>query len=1342
MSTTLPFPVAALLRRHRNAKSGKERHDSAYWAWEASVRLAVAAHPPPSAELRGRLARASAGDWFAALDGQERVLVDPALLELYAHCTEAILGAASRPKGVKAGELLSKLAGYRNATIGHGGMREPSYYEQGGRALAAGLQAAWDQGLFLPTQSQLLHCDEVQRTSDGGWRARLYDLAGESPVVLDPSGTALQQELLPQRIYMRHQGRFIDLHPWTLFLLEEESFLLFHALARTSPKYIDLVSGEHRGAQELELLHPQLVADARALFSTSAQGAAAQAEATAARPGDGEAFGDYTLLGKLGEGGMGVVYLARQESLGRLVALKQLRVAAGTDPVAEARFRREVKALSRCDHPNVVKIHAYGRVGDTLYFAMEYIEGADLGAVAGLIKESDDVDTAVKSASEGRAKSRPLAEKDLPQVAARMPKPRAGRSRARALAELFAGAADGLAHLHERGILHRDIKPSNIMVTWPEPRAVVMDLGLAKLSDASMQLSSDHTRILGTLRYMAPEQLQRGLIEVDTRADVYGLGATMYELLADRAFRDAQTEQLLIRQALEETAPALHKVSRSVPRTLSKIVAGATERDARRRYGSAAALAEDLRAFLSDQPIRYEPPGPAELLRLWVARHKALSATAAASVVTLIGLSAAFVVRLDRERQRAEDGERQAKEANSRLSETVGQLEASRLEFQQANESLRERNDALAKRDREAKLRDMPDRLEAFRAQCQTLDGLEAIGRPIYQWWLEEAGRLVNGQVEMAEAGLEWLPGIHDVRAKLRELRARSLPQSDEDRERDFGAHWGMPVILRHEGRRDYFAGVTPDLEDEILQHALRKIHERDYYRRILGMLAWPSESAVESLHFGKIHAPTLAKVEDEKKMLFVPAPPSLFDAESTILELLLERRLAKESGDEDLIEAYRSTLAYIGRFDEAVAPIVCYRPSSHAQRASAKLQLSIDEYRDYWHSDLERPLRMQELSALDAELRSISEQYGRDVERELNERRLRSTVLRSLAEWPHEVLRRAVVSPRSRQTWRFNSLADVREHDSTVKLLASLEALQVDLASAQEACCSDRARKLWLDVRMDLQANENYSYDLHGYSSLLNISPQVGLLPIGKDPGSGLWEFAYVPTSDPKWMMQFLGQAPKLDEVSDRQPEAGIVLVLVPGGTYVNRDHMIEGEQLEQEVRIDPFFIAKHTISEIQWEKLNNRDKRGQVCITFTAALPKSGHDILSALNRGFAWLDLPTEAQWEFALRSDATEPASGIQASFYTWLCRIAIKMGDGRTRQEFNSLGLHGMNSCSKEAVRFLGWMGSDSLRQGDGRSLADPGNEIHFRNDSRTWPMRDIRKPDEDYRVRPIRPLVP
>ena len=1329
MSTTLPFPVAALLRRHRNAKSGKERHDSAYWAWEASVRLAVAARPPESAELRGRLARASAGDWFAALDGQDRALVDPALLALYAHCTEA-LGSASRPKGVKLGELLSKLAGYRNATIGHGGMREPSYYEQGGRALAEGLQAAWEQGLFLPAQSQLLHCDEVQRTSDGGWRARLYDLAGESPVVLDPSGTALQQELLPKRMYVRHQGRWVDLYPWTLFLLEEESFLLFHGLAR-SPSYIDLVSGEHRRAQELELLYPQLVPDVRALFSTSAQGAAARADAAAVRPGDGEVFGDYTLLGKLGEGGMGVVYLARQESLGRLVALKQLRVVAGTDPVAEARFRREVLALSRCDHPNVVKIHTYGRVGDTLYFAMEYIEGADLGAVAGLIKESDDVDTAVKSASESRAKERTLAEKALPQVAARMPKPRAGRDRARALAELFAGAADGLAHLHERGILHRDIKPSNIMVTWPEPRAVVMDLGLAKLSDASMQLSSDHTRILGTLRYMAPEQLQRERIKVDTRADVYGLGATMYELLADRAFRDAQTEEQLMRQVLvEDSAPALHKVSRSVPRTLSKIVAGATQRDASRRYASAAALAEDLRAFLSDQPIRYEPPGPAELLRLWVARHKALSATAAASLVTLASLSTAFVVRLDSERQRAEDGERQAKEANSRLSETVGQLEASRLEFQQANESLRERNDALAKRDREAKLRDMPDRLEAFRAQCQTLDGLEAIGSPIHQWWLDEAGRLVHGQVEMADAGQEWLPGIDDVRGKLRELRARSLPRSDEDRERDLGAHWAMPEIRWYERQRDLFAGVTPDLPDEILEHALRKIHARDYYRRMLGMLAWPSDSAVESLHFGKIHESTLAEVEHEKKLLLIPAPPSLFDAESTILLLLLERRLAKQSGDEDLIEAYRSSLAHIGRFDEAVAPIVCFQPSSHADRVSANLRLSIDEYRDYWHSDLERPLRMQELSALDAELLSISEQYGRDVERELNERLLQSAAFRFLAEWPHEVLRRAVVSPRSRQTWSFNSLADAREHDSTMKLLDSLEALQVALASAQEACCSDRARKLWLDVRMDLQTNENYSHDLQGYSSLLNISPQVGLLPIGKNQGSGLWEFAYVPTSDPKWMMQFLGQAPKFDKVSDRQLETGIVLVLVPGGTYVNRDHMIEGEQLEQEVRIDPFFIAKHTISEIQWEKLDNRNKRGQVCITFKVAPPKSGHDILSALNRGFMWLDLPTEAQWEFALRSDATEPASGIQA------------MGDGRTRQEFNSLGLHGMNSGKKEAVRFLGWMGSDSLRQGDGRSLADPGNEIHFLNDSRTWPMIDIREPDEDYRVRPTRPLLP
>ena len=1216
MSTTLPFPVAALLRRHRNAKSGKERHDSAYWAWEASVRLAVAARPPESAELRGRLARASAGDWFAALDGQDRVLVDPALLALYAHCTEA-LGSSSRPKGVKLGELLSKLAGYRNATIGHGGMREPSYYEQGGRALAEGLQAAWEQGLFLPAQSQLLHCDEVQRTSDGGWRARLYDLAGESPVVLDPSGTALQQELLPKRMYARHQGRWVDLYPWTLFLLEEESFLLFHGLAR-SPSYIDLVSGEHRRAQELELLYPQLVPDVRALFSTSAQGAAARADAAAVRPGDGEVFGDYTLLGKLGEGGMGVVYLARQESLGRLVALKQLRVVAGTDPVAEARFRREVLALSRCDHPNVVKIHTYGRVGDTLYFAMEYIEGADLGAVAGVIKESDDVDTAVKSASESRAKERTLAEKALPQVAARMPKPRAGRDRARALAELFAGAADGLAHLHERGILHRDIKPSNIMVTWPEPRAVVMDLGLAKLSDASMQLSSDHTRILGTLRYMAPEQLQRERIKVDTRADVYGLGATMYELLADRAFRDAQTEEQLMRQVLvEDSAPALHKVSRSVPRTLSKIVAGATQRDASRRYASAAALAEDLRAFLSDQPIRYEPPGPAELLRLWVARHKALSATAAASLVTLASLSTAFVVKLDSERQRAEDGERQAKEANSRLSETVGQLES--------------RNEQLREQAREKKLRGLAPELARFRAQCRTTEGLEQLGKPAWQWWLDEADRLVDGREEDLAKGIEWSPGLKDVRARLVDLREQALPWSEFERIEAVKAHSAQHEIREIERERE------ESLHGRSIQLDAAKAHRREHTNWIqyveyrLGLRSLPSDSDVRAKYTENLNETDCSKLDMAARKIIIQSD-EFPDLESLVLAYLLARRGVELSPTADswpLRETLAWSLSLIGREAEAIAmmetAIAHAGGNAEEVRAQqARMQADLAEWKDKSREEKAAALEQlrMELPAKESAEQSIASKIAAlDLE---------------YAERIASLMRLAESAPRT--SWRFERSEDELWLAQLSELESELTWLESMRVAADDSNRSERALRLWSEAIEAIARSPKYAGQR--WPSGERLTPQAGLLPLGENPATGLWEFVHL-QSGTEPVLGADGRVQRSPEGHlTLTPETGMVLVLLPGARVPESDSLSQYQQ-EWITSLDlaPFFLSKYELTQEQWNRLSPLHNYLEWGNDMTPARAISWDDINLMWRRELGWCDFPSEMQWEYGCRAGTT-------------------------------------------------------------------------------------------------------
>jgi len=234
----------------------------------------------------------------------------------------------------------------------------------------------------------------------------------------------------------------------------------------------------------------------------------------------GAIIGDFEIAGELGRGSMGVVYQARQRSLGRAVALKVLPPAIAADPVARKRFKKEMVALARCDHPNVVRILATGADAEREYYAMELVDGADL-AHAG-------------------------------ETLARWKADLGPRDFARRIADLFADAADGLAHLHDAGVIHRDLKPGNLMLSADGKRLVIMDLGLAKLADESQALTSADVKILGTLRYMAPEQLQRRLVDVDARADVYGLGAALYEIATGRPIHDGDTEQRLIQQVLSE----------------------------------------------------------------------------------------------------------------------------------------------------------------------------------------------------------------------------------------------------------------------------------------------------------------------------------------------------------------------------------------------------------------------------------------------------------------------------------------------------------------------------------------------------------------------------------------------------------------------------------------------------------------------------------------------------------------------------------------------------------------------------------------------------------------------
>jgi len=649
----LPLPVAVLARRARNAKSAKERHDSAWYAWEASVRLIAAMGPKDPT----RLIRPSMGHWVGAIDAPQERSEAIEVLSLYALLTEVGAGKASGAQSVTPRKFLDALPPYRNHVLGHGSVRQNRFYDDAADKLLMGLYASWSSGFLAPADIDWLYVESVEIDPSGTRRGRALSMKGLASTLIT-SGIDLPAEALPGQVWFRTASALKPLAPWIVVQSDDlsERVYFFNAWKR-SGTYLDFASGETVRGDAVDLICP------------GTQEALRQALSAESRPGDAEEveeegpdqFGEYQVLGKLGEGGMGVVYLARQGTLGRIVALKMLPPGLAEDKVAIARFRREIATLSRCDHPNIVKILAAGQARGTWYYAMEYVPGADLAQVASHLPSVPDLTTAVTAASRQVREERHALFEHLPNLfPEESPALDTGRNRHRQLAELFRDAADGLQHLHDNGILHRDLKPGNLMVTASDGRVVIMDLGLAAVQDASRSLTRDAHSLLGTLRYMAPEQLQRNLVSIDRRADVFGLGATFFELFTGRPVRDGDTEARLVEQALRDRPPTARSIDRSVPEDIEVILGKTLEPDPRARYDDARAVASDLEAFLDGRPIAARPPTLWYVLQLASRRNPALAGMVGLALALFLAGSVAVTgLWIQAEQARAEAVEAQ-----------------------------------------------------------------------------------------------------------------------------------------------------------------------------------------------------------------------------------------------------------------------------------------------------------------------------------------------------------------------------------------------------------------------------------------------------------------------------------------------------------------------------------------------------------------------------------------------------------------------------------------------------------------------------------------------------------
>jgi serine/threonine protein kinase/WD40 repeat protein len=546
-------------------------------------------------------------------------------------------------------------------------------------------------------------------------------------------------------------------------------------------------AGERPSLTEFTAAHPELADQIRELFPALVEmeqaGSMVEPATGSALPGAGggaamtESLGDYRIIREVGRGGMGVVYEAVQESLGRHVALKVFAHSSRTDPMLLERFQREARAAARLHHTNIVPVFGVGEHGAHRYYAMQFIQGQGLDAIlhelrrlrsaphangAGPVPaqpaESGQMAATVaqglltgqfanQATGRGRDGTRTEARADSFELAdfsrEHGPAPagppsdasqwasQAGGSYARTIARVGLQVAEALAHAHGQGILHRDIKPSNLLLDI-EGIIWVTDFGLAKADDADAL--TEPGDIVGTLRYMAPERF-RG--DSGPAGDVYGLGMTLYELLTLRPAFPEGDRARLIDHILNTDPPPPRAVDPKIPRDLETIVLKAMAKHPGDRYASARALAEDLGRFLDDRTILARRSSVRERLWRWCKRNPALAALGAlaATLTTAIAIIATVAaIWLGRSRNEALANLGRATSAEAGRTRQLWESSLAQARAGRFSHQFGQRFTGLDALKRAASLGVFPERKAELRDEaiaCLALPDLQPTGRVI-----------------------------------------------------------------------------------------------------------------------------------------------------------------------------------------------------------------------------------------------------------------------------------------------------------------------------------------------------------------------------------------------------------------------------------------------------------------------------------------------------------------------------------------------------------------------------------------------------------------------------------
>ena len=871
-------------------------------------------------------------------------------------------------------------------------------------------------------------------------------------------------------------------------------------------------------------------------------------------------FGRYRIKGEIARGGQGAVLQVWDEDLRRNLAMKvvlerpERNRGDGGEPSPHdsnhiGRFLEEAQITSQLDHPGIVPVHELGLDSDgRLYFTMKLVKGRDLSEVLEMSDHGEE-----------------------------------GWSRTRALGAMLR-VCDALAYAHSKGVIHRDLKPSNVMV-GRFGEVYVMDWGLARIQgqedlhdvrpaaegqSISVVESDRHTAatdspglvtmdgsVVGTPVYMAPEQASGRVSELDSRADVYSVGAMLYRLIAGRppyAPKNAKVSaRSVLWRVIEGPPEPLDSIAPDAPPELVAITERAMAREASDRYPEIEDLANDLRAYLENRVVRAYETGAVAELRKWVRRNKGMAALAAAVVVIAFAALGSVSYVEATGRHVAEELEK------------IARTERSNVLRLSAFSDL----DQLA-RDADSLWPAHPDNELAFEA------------------WLARARDLV---LTLEPDPTENHPGH---RASLQKLRARALPRTAEDDENDRRAHPKYDELTR--------------LEQKLAALALAR-----------DVRAGTAEVPV--VHLDEETLPTHAAALSAMAFELVEPGRARYGQEARGLAMA-RFAMDRVENDQQLYETQRAlawALFANGLHEEALVEI------------AGMISVATDIMRN---------------SAFDESLVLKRAVIDAETDEELESVRQRWEALEGLVS--------------SHRIWRFPTTEESWWHAQLTELVESIEAFGdpetglIDGFSgehgwgvARRLAWAQSSRERTVDGR---DATRRWTEAIASISDReecplydgLTIEPQLGLLPLGPDPASGLWEFAHplsgrTPTRDENGRLEFDGTT-------------GIVFVLVPGGEFWMgaqsrvrgaRNHdpgAVENERPVHRVQLAPFFLSKFEMTQGQW-------------ISFTGWNPSGNNESRNSSFREYpvetvTWfasdrtltrmgLRLPSEAQWEYAAR-----------------------------------------------------------------------------------------------------------